>query len=160
MLLQLSLIPPSPQYTSSYDSFCDEWAKTGERQFPWLVRVISPIDVVVDDAHQPASTYWLVDEREVLGVAYIRHRLNVNHLISGGHIECAIRKSHRRLGYGTELLRLALDKAEECGIRSALLICDKNDVASQKMLDKNGGIFESAQTDEKGNILYRYWIRI
>lgn len=161
MLLQkLSLIAPSAEYKSAYDSFCDECLKTSEQLLPWLIHETSAANTAPENNQVPTSTYWLIDGNQILGAAHIRHKLNVDHLISGGHIECVIRKSQRGKGLGTELLRLGLDKAEELGIRGALLICNKNDVASQRIIDKNGGIFESALTTKEDKILFRYWIRI
>ena len=62
------------------------------------------------------------DESQVfLGKISIRHRLTDALLRYGGHIGYGIRYSQWNKGYGTLLLKLALEKAGEMGIHEVLI---------------------------------------
>lgn len=105
----------------------------------------------------PSSTFWLIDNGTFIGHTNIRHRLNENLLKVGGHIGYAIRVSARGRGYGTKILEFALPKAKALGIQRALLTCDESNVASRKIIEKNGGVYENSVAGENGP-KRRYWI--
>ena len=110
----------------------------------------------------PDSVFFLLDiERNILlGAVNIRHCLNDYLLKYGGHIGDGIRPSERKKGYATELIRLSLDECKKLGIKKALIVCDKTNIASAKTIIKNGGILENEIVDNNGKILQRYWIEI
>ena len=79
------------------------------------------------------------DESQVfLGEISIRHRLTDALLRYGGHIGYGIRYSQWNKGYGTLLLKLALEKAREMGLHEVLTTCDDDNAASAKVMEKNG----------------------
>lgn len=108
----------------------------------------------------PASTYFLMDdENEICAAVSIRHRLTDALLIEGGHIGYGVRPSARKRGYGTTLLELALDKLKEMGVEKALLTCDKSNIHSARIIQKNGGELES-EVEKDNKVVQRYWIQI
>ena len=56
----------------------------------------------------------------------------------GGHIGYGIRFSEWNKGYGTLMLRLALEKAKALGITSALITCNDDNYGSAKVMENNG----------------------
>ncbi len=106
----------------------------------------------------PNTFYWLVEGEHFIGWLDIRHRLNDNLLKIGGHIGYAIRPSGRQKGYGSEILRLGLEKAKELGITRGLLTCNGDNCASIKIIEKNGGVFEDTAITNTGIVKRRYWI--
>jgi len=79
----------------------------------------------------------------------------------GGHIGFNIRPSERRRGYGTAILALTLEKAKELRLKRVLVTCDDNNVASAKIIEKNGGILEDKYwNDELEQPKRRYWIEL
>lgn len=110
----------------------------------------------------PATTYLALDENEkLIGMIDIRHRLNDNLLNFGGHIGYSVRKSERRKGFATEMLKLALEKCIELNIKEVLITCDKNNIASVKTIIANGGILENEIYDPNDNTMtQRYWITL
>jgi len=110
----------------------------------------------------PDSTLFLLDEdRNIfLGAVNIRHYLNDYLLKYSGHIGDGIRPSERRKGYGTEMIRLAFIECKKMGIKEVLMICDKSNIASAKVIIKNGGILENEFINENGKIEQRYWIKL
>jgi predicted acetyltransferase len=101
----------------------------------------------------PCTELWYVDGTEYLGRIAIRHRLTPHLREIGGHIGYDVRPSARRRGYATAMLRAALPVARDLGIDAALVTCDVANVASRKVIESNGGLFEA----ERGGKLL-YWV--
>jgi predicted acetyltransferase len=171
---EVFLVRPTIEFIDSYLTFYKEWQESGESMVPWVIRK-DPSDFQemitfllesedpekLDKNVVPHSTYWLVDETKmVIGVVNIRHYLNEKLLNIGGHIGYGIRPSERRKGYASRLLALALEKTKEMGLDKVLLVCDDDNIGSEKTIVKNGGVFESEFVEEDGNIVKRFWINI
>jgi predicted acetyltransferase len=88
---------------------------------------------------------WLVDGDEYIGQTSIRPELCTAHLITyGGHIGYSIRPTKRRCGYGKKILALTLENSQALGLDRVLVTCDSDNVGSRKIIEYNGGRFESA----------------
>ena len=110
----------------------------------------------------PATTYLAVrkGDGQVVGMIDIRHRLSDFLLNSGGHVGYSVRRSERRKGYATEMVRLALKVCRDRLLLSKVLItCDKENIASAKTILANGGLLEN-EILEEGQITQRYWINL
>jgi predicted acetyltransferase len=120
------------------------------------------LGVNVSPGYVSSSTYWLMrNGRTLLGRSSLRHCLTPTLEIEGGHIGYSIRPSQRRRGYGTMILALSLAKARERGIRRILVTCDTNNMASTKIILKNGGVFENEiVSPHSGKSISRYWITL
>ena len=113
------------------------------------------------DGHVPQQTLWLLKSGRILGDCDIRWQLNEALEDHGGHIGYGIRPSDRRKGYGTLMLRLALGRARERGLRRVLLTCDVENVASSRVIEHNGGRLASQSYSERaGRMTKRYWIEL
>ncbi len=112
-------------------------------------------------SHVPASTFWLIDKGELIGRTQIRHELNDFLLKANGHIGYYIRPSKRKMGYGKEILRLALLEAKKLGLSKVLIDCDEDNTGSWKIIEANGGELENVVEIEKNKPKKRrYWITI
>ena len=108
----------------------------------------------------PSTTYFAVRESDgrLVGVIDLRH--HIDHPVLGtwgGHCGYSVRPSERGEGYAKEMLRLNIRNAEERGIRKLLLTCDETNIASEKVILANGGVFEST-VEVDGHTIKRYWI--
>ncbi|WP_152363289.1 GNAT family N-acetyltransferase [Microlunatus speluncae] len=101
----------------------------------------------------PGTTLWYVDGDDYLGRLAIRHRLTPKLLEVGGHIGYDVRPSARRRGHATAMLKAALPLAYELGIDSALVTCDEDNLASAKVIEHNGGVYEDSRSGKR-----RYWV--
>lgn len=107
----------------------------------------------------PNTELWLIDNSEFIGTTNIRHILNDHLLKIGGHIAYWIRPSKRMMGYGTAILKLALDEARKLGIDKILVTCDDTNSGSRKIIETNGGVLENIVKNGKNNPKKRrYWI--
>jgi predicted acetyltransferase len=111
------------------------------------------------DGWLPHTEYWLTDNGEYIGTIDIRHSLNEYLEKYGGHIGYDVRPSQRGKGYGSEILKLALPKAKELGISRILITCNTTNVASRKIIEKNGGVYENTLNEPRsGDDKMRFWI--
>jgi predicted acetyltransferase len=101
----------------------------------------------------PSTILWWVDGDTYLGRLAIRHRLTPWLRDFGGHIGYVVRPAARRRGHATAMLAAALPVAAGLGIDPALLTCDDTNVASRKVIEANGGVF-----DTQRGIKLRYWV--
>ena len=171
---QLYLTKPSVILKEEYLSFYKEWIESGETIVPWVIEkdpsnfeemvqflMDNEKGVNIPDGWVPDSTYWLLNnEKRIIGAVNIRHQLTELLFNSGGHIGYGIRPSERRKGYATKLLSLSLEKARELGIKKVLVVCDKTNVGSLKVITNNNGIPDSDFVEDDGNIVKRFWIEL
>jgi len=110
--------------------------------------------------HVPQSTFWLAaEENLLLGTIRIRHWLNEQLSQEGGHIGYDIRPCYRGCGLGTLQLGLALPKAQALGLTRLLVTCDTDNIASSKIIEKNGGILDNRVISRtSGKLVSRYWV--
>lgn len=107
------------------------------------------------------TTYILTDENNhIYGGTNIRHELNEDLLNHGGHIGYLIRTTERKKGYGTLMLKLALEKCKLLHIEKVLVTCREENIGSAKVIENNNGIYENSFTNIKDGKTYRrYWIK-
>ncbi len=101
----------------------------------------------------PQSTWWLVEGDDYLGRVSCRHVLTDWLQEYGGHVGYEVRPSARRRGHATAMLRVVLPHVHALGIDPALLTCDDTNVASRKVIEAAGGVFED-QREQK----LRFWV--
>ena len=99
----------------------------------------------------PQTVLWWAAGGEYLGRINIRHRLNEGLLVRGGHIGYEVRPSARGRGHATAMLAAALPLAAALGIDPAHVDCDADNVASRRVIEKNGGRLER---EEDGSLYY------
>jgi predicted acetyltransferase len=106
------------------------------------------------------TTFILVDDNDhIYGGTNVRHELNYELFNYGDHVGYLIRPSERRKGYGTLILKLALNECKKLGINHVLLTCREDNIGSAKVIENNNGIYEGSKY--QNNIPYRrYWISI
>lgn len=116
----------------------------------------------INKDYSPQTTYLLVDEEDnIIGGANIRHVLKGELINYGGNVGYLIRPNKRKKGYGSLLLSLALIECKKRGLSKVLIGCRKENIASAKVIEHNGGIYENDYYDQNNKNTYkRYWINI
>ena len=174
--MNVRLIKLTKEYEKELCGMIDEWtadiiANHTDRS-PWAIfrndchdfdNYLENLEIKeFKDGKVPGSVFFLldVDRNRLLGAVNIRHFLNDKLLAEGGHIGDGIRPCERGKGYATEMIRLALIECKKLGIDRVLMVCDKDNVASARTIEKNGGVLENEAKDEDGNTILRYWITL
>ncbi|MFC1622953.1 GNAT family N-acetyltransferase [Patescibacteria group bacterium] len=162
----MKLVKPTKKYTESWKEAMQEFRKENPESPRYASLDIEEYIQNMEDYSQGknlpngfvASTmYWLIDDEKFVGYVEIHHELNDKLTKEGGHVGYAIRPTERRKGYGKKILELTLPKAQQLGIKKVLITCDDVNVASWKIIEKNGGVLQD-KIEVDGKLVRRYWI--
>lgn len=114
------------------------------------------------ESYSPHTLYLAInDNDEIVGAIGIRWKQVPILMAFGGLIGYSIRPSQRGKGYASEMLKLALNKFKNTSIDNVLITCKDFNLASKKVIEKNGGIYENTYINNDDGYTYlRYWIKI
>ncbi len=108
----------------------------------------------------PSDTYLAVRvwDHKLVGIIDLRHHIEHPVLSTwGGHIGYTVRPSERSKGYAKEMLKLNLHNCTAKGIDKVLITCCSSNLASERVIIDNGGVFENEILVD-GERIKRYWI--
>lgn len=173
--MSVQLVRPHSRYKESYltamQEFADEGLNMGsifnrllpyvESDFEEYVKRVSELaeGKWLYDLFAPTVVYWVVDGNEYIGHVSLRVELNPKLEEVGGHIGVMLRSSQRGKGYGTAVMDSIKEKAREHGLDRLLCTCKVENIASNKMITKAGGVLLDT-TQRNGIERNRYWIDI
>lgn len=173
--MSLHLVKPDLTYFEPYKDLHLEWMGQ-EHIHPWFFKTrcntlqdfadfIQMLDDyekgTVDQQYASQTSYFVVDDHDrLIGGVSIRHYLTVPGYKYGGHIGYGVRPSERRKGYGTAILKLALEETKALKIYKVLLTALDTNTASNRVIQNCGGILENKVQDSDNSIINRYWIHI
>ena len=109
----------------------------------------------------PGTIWWAIHENEMVGRIAIRHELNAFLREVGGHIGYIVHPLWRNRGIATWMLKEVLKTRQAKSIGKILITCDESNLASEKTITRNGGVYEktvelgSGQTAKK-----HFWIEV
>lgn len=128
----------------------------------WLDHVIAA-KAGLPERDLVASTQYLAftaDTGRLVGCIQLRNSLN-NYLENyGGHIGYSVRPSERRKGYASSMLAECLTQAASIGLNRVLITCDEDNLASEGVIRKAGGIYEDTRDEPNSRPKKRFWIDI
>ena len=85
------------------------------------------------------ETYFAVDKSEkIVGIINFRHELTPFYA-NAGHVGLSVRPSCRKMGYAAAMLGEILSNARRADLEEIKLVCRRSNVASARMIVKNGG---------------------
>ncbi len=104
-----------------------------------------------------------MDNGEKVGFIQIRHAPSRSTELPASlasHIYYEVEPPHLKKGYGFDILRLGLGEAKNIGLREIILTCDAENVASKKIIERNGGVFlEEALIPSTKRKMLKYCIK-
>lgn len=113
------------------------------------------------DGYVRENFYLCYQNDRLVGVFSLKFELTEFLLNYGGHIGYATRSADRNRGIATQMLKQGLALAKDFGFDRILCICDNDNYASEKVILKNGGVFENELFDPDESItVKRFWIRL
>jgi predicted acetyltransferase len=90
----------------------------------------------------PVTELWFVDGSDYLGTLIIRHRLTPALERVGGHVGYHVVPSRRRRGHATQMLAQAKPACRQLGLTEILVTCAEGNIASRRVMERNGGVLE------------------
>ena len=172
---QLSLEAPALKYKATYlagirelieDGYLEGKLNLGEisENFEAYLQSIRDFEsgINLPEGFSPQSEYWLIGPAQTYaGTLKIRHQLCNPYLEKvAGHIGYYIPASMRDQGYGKSILKLGLEKARLLHLDKVLITCQEGNIASRRVIEANGGIFESSEFCDNNGQMLRFWISL
>lgn len=98
-------------------------------------------------------------DQRIVGMIDLRMRFNEFLAEYGGNIGYSVRPDERQKGIAKWMLAQVVKEARKVGLAKVLVTCDKDNEASRRTIEANGGVFErEAFLEEEQLPLLRYWI--
>ena len=153
--MELKLLPPDISHKEEMMAYVMEFINNGETTVngsnglnrikyykDWLDHITKNAKERVNGRFR-SETFLVqrIADGKIIGIVNVRHSLSENEC-HFGHIGGSILPSERGKGYGTEMTRLGILKAIELGNKKVYMSCDRANVASRKMIENNGLVFE------------------
>jgi predicted acetyltransferase len=146
----VKLLDPSIEKREAFVRMAQDWLDHGNDRYrlahddfeAYLARLARLRDVAqIPAGWVPGTEFWLEDDAgEIVACARLRFWLSPALEVEGGHIGYDVRPSSRYRGFGTAVLALVLPEARRRGLESVRLTVDSDNLASIKIIERNGGV--------------------
>jgi predicted acetyltransferase len=160
------------EHETAFREFLADFAAAGETRIPAMLtttdrpqaEIVGTLDAWSRGEQLPAgwvpnTTRFLMEGGRFLGVSNLRHRLTDALIEHGGHVGYSVRPSARGQGHATRLLMAAKTAARGLGIDRMLVTCDRDNLASARVIEKCGGaLWQEGLYEPLGVVVRRYWI--
>jgi len=173
----MELVLPNLQYKESFLEAVEKHKQSGEhdgfldtRDYDWFKHNFDTFlaeqeqfrnGVNLPDDKVPSTQWWVVEGDTWLGRFSLRHRLNETLETYGGHLGYYLIPEARRKGVGSWAMSEVLHKARTLGLQKLLVTCDPDNIGSQKLIQKFGGVhLDTIDSELNGGPLMRWWIEL
>ncbi len=168
MTNNLILVKANPVWRSALLDIAEEYAAHGEARYQMALadcdgylQMLAADDAGTTPGHVRMTSYWAMEAGLMVGSIRLRYMLTPALRQVGGNIGYDVRPSRRNQGYATHMLALTLMRAREAGLNEVLLTCDVDNVASARVIQKNGGVLQFQGTFEGyDEPIAHYWISL
>ena len=146
----MHLVSPSIVFKDSYHRYITELGT--EERYPFTLDLpydnfevlLKRLEQFEQGENLPAgsvqnSTYWLIDQQEIIGVTNIRHYLNERITHCGGHIGLGVKPGLRGKGIGKLLMQESINILRKRGVNPIHIHCYKENLASVNAIIANNG---------------------
>ena len=163
---------PNESHKAQWEEMFEEWRKYESiPTSPWLLFKGENFEEFLDYVQhtsqwgyngktQSTLYFWIVGDKIIWAID-IRHNIIHPSLRDySGHIGYWVRPSERGKWYATQMLALWLIEAKKLWIEKVLISCHPDNPVSQKVILKNGWVYEKTVCDEKWWEYMRHWIEL
>lgn len=172
--VNLKLVAPTMEYAKQIMEYREEFLGEGRKSIDGgcgleafdnvenyiaRVKLFSNKDTVPKDFVSSSTFLAINDNNKLVGIINIRHELNEGLLKVGGNIGYGVRKSERKKGYATEMLKLGIEECKALNIKKALVTCNVENIGSAKTIMNNGGVLEN-EIENGTEVFKRFWIKV
>jgi predicted acetyltransferase len=165
---KLILVKAGPEWRSALLDIAEEYAAHGEARYQMAradcdgyLQMLAADDAGTTPGHVRMTSYWAMEAGLMVGSIRLRYTLTPALRQVGGNIGYDVRPSRRNQGYATRMLALMLARAREVGLERVLLTVDVDNIASARVIEKNGGVLQFQGTFEGyDEPIAHYWIQL
>lgn len=149
----------------SYDNNIEEWKPFNPDHFEqWKGYILEGYSncekgINIPEGMPRTFTYWCVENNTFIGEIQLRPYLDKEQAETWGHVAYAVRYSKWNQGYGTLLLKKALEKAKEFNLEEVFVACRESNIGSIKIIEKNKGQLINKINDTEGSLNHVYLIK-
>ena len=105
----------------------------------------------------PCTTMFYEESGTLLGLYNFRHHLSPQLMLEGGHVGYSVRPTARGRGIATALLSHARAFGRTRRLEMLLLTCDTTNLASKRVIEKNGGALrDTYPLPKSGRLTHRF----
>ena len=109
----------------------------------------------------PYRQFWISDG-SFCGTINLRHQPGTEELPRhiSGHVGYGVVPWKQCQGYATQALALLLPFCREQGLRRVLITCDDDNLASRRVIEANGGVYDGSEPHPltRGKLKLRFWV--
>jgi predicted acetyltransferase len=140
----------------SYENDVKEWMPFNPEHYDiWKEQILEAYDNYETGENIPEGmprtyTYWCIEQENFIGEIQLRPYLTEEQAKQWGHIAFSVRYSEWKKGYGTKLLKEALDKLQEFDVKDIYIACHRTNQGSIRVIEKNNGIYINTILDGEG----------
>lgn len=138
------------------------WTNTG-MSYPAMLERLRKDRLGEDlpDDWVPHTMLYAFVDGAIVGRVSIRHQLNDQLCVRGGHIGYSVAPAARRRGHATEMFRQALVYCRSLGLDRIMITCDDDNPPSWKLLERAGAVLDETFFDaEHDALVRRYWLAL
>lgn len=149
------------EFASEYKSTCGEEVisfalNPNDKPFEEFLKGVLALsdEENLPEGFVPTKYYLVYDNTKVVGAINLRYKDSDFILNYAGHIGYCILPSMRGKGYATRALSLMLEKAQEMGMHRVVLTANKDNLASQHVIEANQGVLEENKDGNENKLFY------
>ncbi len=169
----MKLVKPCIEYKKEYINFVKQIRRNNEIESSYTFKLsflkfnfqkfLDYLDYISEypkgEIVIPMKNYWAIEDEKVVGRITLRKDSGEDLFRYIGNIGYIIAPEERSKGYATKMLELLKPVAKEQGHRKLLITCNKNNINSKRVIEKNGGVFlDEIKWEEKNIKNLRYEI--
>lgn len=133
------LIHPTGEYLASFRALLLDLAIHGQQRVDDPDFDISDLELLHHIESIDTDNYWWIVDDEVIGRIRLRTTTNNDFYASHGDVGYDISPKYQNQGQATKMLEALLKIAHHRGREHLLITCRKENLASKRVLEKNGG---------------------
>lgn len=168
MTHRLILVKASPEWRSALIEMAEEYAAYGEVRYQMVLtdcdgflQLLTNDDAGTTPGRVRQTSYWAMEAGILVGAIRLRYTLTPSLRQVGGNIGYDVRPSWRNQGYATHMLALTLLRAREAGLDEVMVTCDVDNIASARVIEKNGGVLQfQGLIEGYSEPIAHYWIQL
>ena len=131
---------------------------TSTKYEDWVKKIENNVNIPDKEWGKSLTYLAFNDKYELVGLLSVRYDSSYEKVMEFGHIGYGVRPSERNKGYATMMLQYALSVCRNKGMTKVILGCYKDNIASAKTIQKNGGILTEENDNYKEGKISQYYL--